>query len=259
MKYFSDYVAEHQNNHSKVAIVWGSGISVNSLNIDKYAPFLNIAVNASIMLFPSWSEGSPENRISVSLDTDAMHWDWFPTEETKCHRFLRRYVHPVDGRKRKNSNKLAFPAEMYESKNTYCFNRHPKSGDQFDFKDLDMCPYVNTAPLSIDLAIKTGAKLIALAGMEQIANKRGLTHFYQEWVESKQPIYKKGEEEYPKNSAYKSSLPRKLQNWKRNTGYIEKVKNKAMTLGIKIVRLSEQSALGFIPYMDEDSFISLAE
>ena len=257
MQSISDYIDKHQNNHSKVAIVWGSGTSANNLHPDRYSPFLNIAVNASIMLFPSWYGGSDKNRISISLDVEAVKWSWFPTDDIKCHRFLRKnnQLLDADDKPTRVGSKLTFPPEMYKAKNTYCFDRRQRK-DLVAFNKIDSCPAINTAPLSIDLAVKTGAKLIALAGMEQVANKDDVTHFYQTWPEEEQPVF---DGKIPRGSPYVLPTKRQVRRWRRNVNVISMFQAEAAKRGIKIVRLSEQSALGFIPYMDEDSFISLAE
>ena len=260
MKSISDYINNHQNNHRNVAVVWGSGTSVNSLNPAEYSSFLNIAVNASIMLFPSWYEGSAKNRISISLDAEAIYWDWFPTADTKCHRFLRKCSHPLDryGNVSTNPNKWVFPKEMYEADNTYCFNRRQRNIDLINFENIDSCPYVNTAPLSIDIAVKTGAKLIALAGMEQIPNENNITHFYQTWPKDKQPKF--GDQgKFPRGSPFNLPYKRHMRRWRRYTDTIYNFELEAIKRGIRIIRLSEKSALSFIPYMSEKEFLSKAK
>ena len=233
-----------------VAIIWGSGVSVNSLTPKAHAPFLNFAVNSSIMLFPFWKKGGKGNRVFMAIDSDAMHWNWFRHGMNyKCCKLLRRYAYSRASRKA-----TYFPKGAYDRSDVWHFDMRKDSEEVVNMEKLSTVPYSSVVPMAIDISIKLGVKLIALAGVEH-GETNGMTHFWQAWHPQDRPIrVKKGE---------KNKKPKDLVNqkrvWKKNN-YIFKILNdEAPKYGSKIVRLTKKSTLSFIPYMKESDFLKSAK
>jgi|TARA_Y100000310_G_C20508852_1_gene727798 hypothetical protein len=244
-----NYINKYKNKH-KIAVIWGSGVSVNSLSPKAHAPFLNFAVNASIMLFPFWKSGGEKNRVFMAIDTDASHWSWFHDATTaRCYRLLRRYAFD-----RHETKKTYFSNAVYNIPNSFYFDMRKSNEALVDLKATNTVPHASVIPMAIDVALKLGVKLIALAGVEHQA-VAGKTHFWQEWSADKRPIQstKRGRIETPKD------LSNQKRVWNKNKNVFNKLFQASHSNGVKIVRLTEKSSLSLIPYMKESEFLKYAK
>ncbi len=245
----SDYIKKNKNKHP-VSVIWGSGLSVNSLSTGAHAPFLNFAANASVMLFPFWKTGSIENRVFMAIDRDAFDWSWFHDGmRSRCCKFLRRYAYS-----RSKTKRPYFPVNVYKQPETWYFDMRNEDESITDISKLNTVPYASIVPMAIDISLKLGVKFIALAGVEHSA-KHGKTHFWQEWNSSKRPIQsgKNGKNRAPKD------LTNQKRVWDKNTNVFKQLNLASKRYGTKIVRLTKNSSLSFIPYMKESDFIANAK
>ncbi len=244
-----NYIAKYKGKFP-VSVIWGSGVSINFLTPNAHAPFLNFAVNSSIMKFPFWHRGNPNNRVFMAIDTDAMHWNWFrDAMNYRCCKLLRRYAFSRAKRK-----KPYFPNGAYKGDDSWYFDMRSESSSIVNMKKLSTVPCSSVVPMAIDISMKLGVKLIALAGVEHGVTG-GLTHFWQEWHPQRRPIQnKKGEI---------SKKPKDLTNqrrvWEKNNYIFKKFYTEAKKRDTKIVRLTEKSTLSFIPYMKESDFLKYAK
>lgn len=249
MKPLSNYINKNKNRH-KVAVIWGSGVSVNSLSPNAHAPFLNFAVNASVMLFPFWKRGDAKNRVFMAIDTSASQWSWFHDAMTsRCCRLLRRYAFD-----RSKTKKPYFPKSVYEIPDSWYFDMRDANESTFDMQALGTVPHASVIPMAIDVSLKLGVKLIALAGVEH-GPTDGKTHFWQDLDVSKRPIQstKYGKAKKPKD------ISNQRRVWDKNRNVFNKLYQAAHDNGTEIIRLTEKSSLSFIPYMKESDFLKYAK
>jgi hypothetical protein len=181
------------------------------------------------MMFPFWKSGSPNNRVFMAIDTDVMNWSWFNDGlKLKCCNLFRRYAYDRGLR-----NRPYFSDDIYKKKNTYHFDMRKRRDVIFDIDEVNTVPYSSIIPMAIDISLKLGVKLIALAGVEHEA-RGNLTHFWQD---------KRNQQRV----------------WKKNHYVFKKLAREAPKCGSRIIRLTEKSTLSFIPYMSEVNFLKHAK
>ena len=242
-----NYIKQYKGKFP-VSVIWGSGVSVNSLTPNAHVPFLNFAVNSSIMMFPFWKSGSPNNRVFMAIDTDVMNWSWFNDGlKLKCCNLFRRYAYDRGLR-----NRPYFSDDIYKKKNTYHFDMRKRRDVIFDIDEVNTVPYSSIIPMAIDISLKLGVKLIALAGVEHEA-RGNLTHFWQEWHPQKRPVQADKEIREPKDKRSQQRV------WRKNHYVFKKLAREAPKCGSRIIRLTEKSTLSFIPYMSEANFLKHAK
>jgi hypothetical protein len=249
MKPLADYIRKNKNKFP-VSVIWGSGNSVNSLSPGAHAPYLNFAVNASILLFPFWKTGNANNRIFMAIDKDAFGWTWFQNGmRSHCCKLFRRYAFD-----RAKTNRPYFPPNVYKYPKTWYFDMRQEDEPVVDISKLSTVPYASVIPMAIDISMKLGVKLIALTGVEH-SPKDGMTHFWEEWHSYKRPVHtsKEGKSRKPKD------ISNQRRVWNSNTSVFKKLHKASKKYGVEIVRLTENSTLDFIPYMTEADFLKKAK
>jgi len=249
MKPLADYIRKNKNKFP-VSVIWGSGPSINSLSPGAHAPYLNFAVNASIMLFPFWKMGNSSNRVFMAIDKSAFEWTWFHDGmKHRCCRMFRRYAFD-----RVKTKRPYFPQNIYKYPETWYFDMRNEDEPVADLSRLSTVPHASVIPMAMDVSMKLGVKLVALAGVEH-SPKDGMTHFWEEWHSYKRPVRT--------SSDGKSRKPKDISNqrrvWSTNTSVFKKLYEASRKYGVEIVRLTEKSTLDFIPYMTEADFLKKAK